>query len=91
MVRAWIANKELHVTLNLGVWANAINTEVDERDAWGMVLSDLVRHIANGLHQSHGWEPADSIHLISTSFQDYLNEEEPDFSGGYPDDASNPH
>lgn len=55
MVRVWIGNKDIHVSMLLGMWEEASNFDIDEREAWGELLADLIRHIANGLSQSHDY------------------------------------
>ena len=56
MIRVWIAHNQLHVSMLLGMWEGAEDSEVDERDAWGELLSDLTRHIANGMMKEYGWD-----------------------------------
>ena len=34
MIRAWIANGDLHVSLRLGMWQELQDPQIDERDAW---------------------------------------------------------
>ncbi len=85
MIRAWIANGTLHVSLLLGMWEDALVCEVDERKAWGDLFADILRHVANGLKQSHGWDEADTVHQIRAFMLVNLDTEEPEFSGGYPD------
>ena len=55
MIRVWLAHNALCVSMRLGMWEDAEECPVDERHAWGHLLADLTRHIANGLRQSHGW------------------------------------
>lgn len=83
MIRIWLAHNELHVSLLLGMWADAEEAEVDERDAWGELLSDVIRHIANGLEQSHGWDRASTIARIRDELNSCLEGVASDVSGGY--------
>ena len=39
VMRVWIAEKGQHVSIQTGAWADPF--------AWGIVLADLARHIAN--------------------------------------------
>jgi len=55
MIRVWIGNKDVQVSMLLGMWEEASNNKLDERDAWGELLADLIHHIANGLSQSHDY------------------------------------
>lgn len=59
MVRVWIAGKGLHASLNIGAWDQ--NEGVDEVLAWGVVLADLVRHVANALEERNGIDRAETI------------------------------
>jgi len=51
MISAWIAEKGLHCTLNIGMWQAQGR---DEPRAWGILLADVVRHISNALEQERG-------------------------------------
>jgi hypothetical protein len=62
MLRLWIANRGLHCSLNIGHWEKLQGVEEDR--AWGMVLADAIRHIANALHDSQGVDPKETISRI---------------------------
>jgi hypothetical protein len=85
MVRVWLAHSELHVALRLGVWADAGDTEVDERFAWGYLLADLARHIANGMNQSHGWDQIETLDEIREAFLENLGQDRK-IEGEYPEE-----
>ena len=72
MIRVWIGNKDIQVSMLLGMWEEASNFEVDERDAWGELLADLIRHIANGLTQSHDYNTVASEMRIANSLIRHL-------------------
>lgn len=46
LLRVWVANKQQHVSLRTGVW--------EDPAAWGIMLADLARHIAETYHQEEG-------------------------------------
>lgn len=46
ILRVWIANKSQHVSLLADMW--------DDPAAWGILLADLARHVANAYHQQKG-------------------------------------
>ncbi len=83
MIRVWLAHDDLHVSLLLGMWKDAKDCDLDERDNWGELLADVVRHIANGLSQSHGWDPAYTKHRIRESFIKTLADRDRNIEGGY--------
>lgn len=46
VLRVWIANKGQHVSLRTAVW--------EDPSAYGIMLCDLMKHIANAFHQNQG-------------------------------------
>lgn len=72
MIRVWIGNKDIHVSMLLGLWEEASDFDIDEREAWGELLADLIRHIANGLTQSHDYNTAASERRIANSLLTHL-------------------
>lgn len=87
MIRVWLAHNDLHVTLLLGMWADAKDSEVDERDAWGELLVDLTKHIANGLMQDHGWDYDSTRDRIRASFLKQFDLKDRHIEGTYPDET----
>jgi hypothetical protein len=85
MIRAWIAKGDLHVSLRLGLWQDPQNPDIDERDAWGELLADLTRHIANGMMKEHGWDYDSTRDRIRTAFLKWYDDKsastEGDFTG----------
>lgn len=67
MVRAWIAERKLHVALNIGFWEQPEHG-IDERDAWGILLADMVRHIANAHEEEYGRDPRETLVMIREAF-----------------------
>lgn len=72
MIRVWIGNKDIHVSMLLGMWEDASNFDIDEREAWGEMLADLIRHIANGLTQSHDYNADASERRIANALLTHL-------------------
>lgn len=72
MLRVWIGNRDIHVSMLLGMWEEASNHDIDEREAWGELLGDLIRHIANGLTQSHDYNAAASEQRIANALLIHL-------------------
>ena len=85
MIRVWLAHNDVHVSLLLGMWEDAEEAEVDEREAWGNMLADVARHIANGMNQSHGWEQKSTIARIKQAFLDNIEHQERVIDGKYAD------
>ena len=58
ILRAWVANQTLDVSLVIpGEWGK--NPEY-----WGIVLADLMHHLANAYHKDSGLDPAETIQRI---------------------------
>lgn len=60
LVRVWAAEGEQHVTLATGLWKDP--------GAWGIVLVDLARHVANAYGQTHGMEKESVLRRIRECF-----------------------
>jgi hypothetical protein len=56
LLRVWVANKGQHVSLRMGVW--------EDPAAWGIMLSDLMQHIANSYHPDEGLERTNTLQRI---------------------------
>ena len=85
MIRVWLAHEQIHVSLFLGMWQDAEDSDVDEREAWGTMLADITHHIANGLNQSHDFPINDTIRRIRESFLAMLDAKDKQLTGGYVD------
>ncbi len=67
MIRAWIANEGLHCSLNVGVWSE------NEAIGWGILLSDVARHVADALEKSTGKNKAEFLREVKRVFDDELD------------------
>jgi hypothetical protein len=66
MLRAWIAEKQLHCSMNVGEWHR--DGRHDERLAWGLLLADVAGHVASEMQQATGLDAGDSLRLIASTF-----------------------
>jgi len=60
VLRVWIAENDQHVALRSGTW--------NDPAAWGIMLSDLMHHIADSYSDSSGWEHAAVLARIKEGF-----------------------
>ena len=72
MLRVWIAENSLWCSVKVGMYAGA--TVAPEVTAWGTILADATRHIADALAQEYGTDTAEAIRQISRCFLKELNE-----------------
>lgn len=80
MLRVWIAERGLHCSIHVGMYKETMN--VPEEAAWGKILSDAARHIADALHKAYGVDTGESLALIEESFcQNLANPESPTRGG----------
>jgi hypothetical protein len=61
MIRVWLANEQQHVVLNVGFWEDR---GLDERSAWGIVIADMIRHIANAHVSEYGHDRIKTVAMI---------------------------
>jgi hypothetical protein len=66
IIRVWLANQREHVVLNIGFWQER---GLDERSAWGIVIADMVRHIADAHHAEYNHDPKETINLVRRAFE----------------------
>lgn len=83
MARVWLGNGSCNVSLLLGMYEDAEDSDVDELWAWGNILSDIAQHIANGLKQSHGWDETETMSKLRTHFNAAIKERAPNLQGSY--------
>ena len=81
MARVWIAEKGLHCSLKIGMYQESF--DVPEQKAWGKILSDMTRHIANALHEAYGVDVDKSITQIRDAYLDELNNPATEAKGGF--------
>ena len=66
MIRVWLANDKQHVVLNIGFWESR---GLDERSAWGLLIADMIHHIANAHKSEYGRDPAETVEIIRRAFE----------------------
>jgi len=65
MIRVWLADDKQHSVLNIGFWEDR---GIDERKAWGILLADMIHHVANAHEEQYGRSADESIERIKESF-----------------------
>jgi hypothetical protein len=68
MIRVWLAHNAPQIAIRLGMWHEA---GMDEREAWGYLLADVVRHVSQGLAEQCGWEPSETTGRVLDSLLKY--------------------
>ena len=68
LIRAWVAQGDLHVSLQMGGW--------DDPTAWGVVLADLVRHVGRFYQEQKRLNPDETIGRIRDAMDAELDGEE---------------
>ncbi len=65
VLRVWIAGESLHVSLLAGAW--------EDPETWGILMADLVRHIANAYEQELFLDHADTVSRVRALFDAELD------------------
>lgn len=74
VLRVWIANGEQHVALAFGMW--------EDPAAWGLLLADLARHIAEAhAQQDENVEAEDFLEQIRAGLEAELDSPSDEVSG----------
>ena len=61
LLRVWVADKNQHVSLRVGVW--------NDPAAWGLMLADLARHIVNTYEQDVAFDRLQTLQRIKAAFE----------------------
>lgn len=85
MLSAWIAERGLHCTINVGFFAGQGHKEPK---AWGIFLADVIRHIANAHNEDTGAPVADTVQELLDSLNTELEAPTSKASGGFSPGAS---
>lgn len=85
MIRVWIADKGLHITLNIGHWHSQ---GINEADAWGMLLADMTRHIADAHEEGFNRDSRETIVAIRQAFEREISKPTTDTRGSFAVDRS---
>lgn len=74
LIRAWVAGGDLHVSLEMGGW--------DDPTAWGVVLADVLKHVANFYQQRKGLAPEETAARVKAAFDAEVASPTDDAEGG---------
>jgi hypothetical protein len=66
MIRVWLANQQQHIALNIGFWEER---GLDERAAWGIVIADMIHHIANAHESEYGHDHEETVAIIRRALE----------------------
>lgn len=81
MLRVWIANKKLHSSIKVGMYAESTN--IPEERAWGRILADVARHVANALEEGYSADGVRSLNEIRNAFNRQLDAPDTDVHGKF--------
>lgn len=80
MISGWIAERGLHCSLNVGMWWGQGQ---NEPTAWGIMLADIIRHVANALQDENGSDPTETALQIVESLWVEFKDPTSDAQGGF--------
>lgn len=85
LIRAWIANQGMHISLRIGAWEH--DPSIDESYCWGIVLADAVKHIADALTRQDK-DRIETVAKIRASFLAELDRPTSSSAGEFVDEPS---
>jgi hypothetical protein len=77
LIRAWQSNGQLICALRPLRWKDS--------SAWGVLLADVARHVANAIHDEVGVEPSYTVSGIREMFNRELSDPTDEPAGGFAD------
>lgn len=66
MLRVWIAERGLHCSIKVGMYRETMN--IPEEKAWGTILADVAKHVANAIESGYAADATESLQKIRDSF-----------------------
>jgi hypothetical protein len=66
MLRARIAEGQMFCSIKVGMYEESTN--ISEAKAWGIILADVTRHLANAMLDEYSLDRSDSIREIKESY-----------------------
>lgn len=81
MLRVWIASKKLHCSMKVGMYRETMN--IQEEKAWGTILADVARHLANALESGYGSDAQASLRQIRDNFIAEIGDPTSDAEGDF--------
>ena len=66
MIRVWLANNQQYIVLNIGFWEDR---GINERNAWGIVIADMIHHIANAHKSEYGHDQSETVSIIRRAIE----------------------
>ena len=87
MLRVWITGESLWCSVKVGMYKEVADVremaDITEETAWGTILADATRHLANALASEYGTDAAQSIGLIRNAFLAELDDPTSEARGGF--------
>jgi hypothetical protein len=65
LARVWSAERALHCSLKIGTYDG---TRFLEEEAWGIILADMAKHVANAIHEMRNVPRERILLAIAKSF-----------------------
>jgi hypothetical protein len=81
MLRVWVAAKQLHFSMKIGMYKN--RRDITEEEAWGAVLADVARTVADALVQTCDRSHDVILDRLSTRFLKELDQPTSETRGGF--------
>ena len=78
LVRAWAAHGGLQCSLNPGAWPKDVAAV-----GWGILLSDIARHVADALQQINQMDKGGTLAQIRSVFNKEIDKPTADASGKF--------
>lgn len=81
VLRVWIVERKLHCSLKVGMYQEGMG--IPEVDAWGKILADVARHLAEALESKYGANKDESIRKIADGLLQELSKPTSKTEGGF--------
>ena len=80
ILSAWVAERGLHCALNIGHFQAQGHSEAN---AWGILLADVIRHIADALQSESGISTESTVQTVVSALHTELDAPTSKVQGGF--------
>ncbi len=83
MLRVWVAEERLHCSMKVGMYRET--TQFAEDEAWGTILADVAKHLANAMEEQYQVPAGQTLSSLRAAFLRDIDKESGNPQGGFVD------
>jgi hypothetical protein len=90
MLRIWDAERQIYCSIRIGTYHESMSMNIRESRAWGVILADVTRYLAQAIETAYSDDRTQVIQEIRDSYLDELDSPTSDAAGEFVRDTELP-